>query len=320
MEQLDLFVLLKKLSSKEVKEFDAYLKRQSREGTIIRKLFKYLRKHHPQFATEKVSYLKLHQLLFPKKAFKQKIISNYLSDIHIALRKFLVEKHLEAHSYQNDYILLQIYRKYQLDHLFNKQLNSLKSTLEQAPQKDFWHFFKEMQLNQDHYFYMSTKRIVNRQSIQQAMCQLDDFYTAAKLKYSSEIYSGSRILDEAEPDISPIDESAFSDRSLYHQIYTLTLEMIQKQSTDSYYALKTLFLTQYTALCQDDQFTILTYLINFTSYVIKKGDDSFITESFELLKFGVERQHFIIDGVFDPNHFLNTVEAASRSKYFGWGQ
>ena len=82
--------------------------------------------------------------------------------------------------------------------------------------------------------------------------------------------------------------------------------------------MKERFFTQFEQLQAADRFVIISYLLNHTSYEIRRGKDEFIEASFDLIRFGVDREIFIIDGVFDAVHFLNAIEVSSRLQKYDW--
>ncbi len=317
MQQIDVVILLKQLSSKEIKGFHTYLKNRVRADSKALKLLAYLRKHHPHFDETKVNYEKVSKHL----SIQATLVSNTLSDIRIQLRKFLVEQYLEKVPFERDQILLQVYRDYRLSPLFDKQLKTMKKNLEKETPKDLWYDFKQLQLEHERYYYVDTKRWQRNLGIDKAMEYLDRFYAAAKWTYASELINRGRILSEPETPIRCMDETvamSFENETPYHRFYRTAFQLIQNRNTDLYFELKKTFIKEYTLLGKNDQFIILSYLLNHTSFEIRKGKDEFIKESFQLIKLGIQDQLFIINGIFDSNHFLNAIEVASNLQHFDW--
>ncbi len=321
MHNNDLLILLSKFSKKEMKEFDVFMKRRSSPTSAANKLLTFIRKQHPVFESTKCTVEKAHAFVFKKKTFKRTDILNAISDIRKELKKYLVYNHHEGFSYEHGFILLQLYKKYKLDKLFDKQLDAMRRELQQSSQKDMWSSLKEMQLAHEHYYHMSTKRRTERSELRKAMEQLDLFYAAAKLKYSSEWYNGFQILDEEEPDISflvEIEKADWEKTSLYHYCYKIALKMIRTREESLYRLLKGMFIDLVDQIKQEDQYVLITYLLNHTSYEIRKGKEAYEKESFELLQFGFKRQIFSINGKIDPVHFINMVEVSTNLKEFNW--
>ncbi len=317
MQQIDVVVLLKKLSSKEIKDFHTYLRNRVRKDSKALKLLAYLRRYHPQLDEAKVNFEKVSKHL----SIKPALVSNTLSDIRIQLRKFLTERYLETAPFEQDRILLQVYRDYRLSQLFDKQLKAMKKSLEKERPKDLWYDLKQMQLEHERYYYVGTTRWNSNVGIQNAMEYLDRFYAAAKLTYSSELVNRVQILDEAETTIRLKEETAlmsFDHESNYHRFYRMAFRLIQSRSTDLYFELKEVFTKEYILLSKNDQFIILSYLLNHASFETSKGKDEFVREFFSLSQFGIQDQIFIINGIFDPNHFLNAIEVASKLQHFDW--
>lgn len=315
----DLLILLSKLSKKEIKDFDLFMKRNFASTNVPNRLLSFLRKHYPNFNPDKVTFEKAHIFLFKSAPFNKTRIQNEISEIKKELRKYLVYKFQDDFAYEQDYILLQIYKKYNLDQQFARQLKSMNRDLDGAIQKDMWFWHKKMELAHEQYFHVNTERIKKRSSIYDALNYLDQFHVASKLRYSSEIYNGYQIIGEEEPNISflsEIEEQELPENSHYHYFYKLALQMIRDRDELIYFRLKELFWKEYNQINEKTRFVLITYLLNHTSHEVIKGKTAFEKESFELLKFGMTQQIFIINGILNPNHFLNAIEVAARLKHF----
>ena len=312
MLQLDVLEILQKMSPKEVKSFHGHLKNKWKDGRQALNLFAYLRKHHPKFDERKVSYAKATKYIgVVHDESGRKIILNALSDIRLELRDYLIEAHVKSDAYLKGQILLQVYGKYRLNRLFEKQLRSLEKGLKNETQKDLWYDFKEMQVAHERYFHVGTKQFKNRSSIYAAMNHLDRFYAAAKLTYASEIFNGMKILAEEESEIYLLPE-------IMEKSWEEALQMRQTGRTELYFLLKEQFVAHHKSLLKKHQFVIMSYLLNHTSKEVSRDREDFIAEHFELMRFGMDHQVFIIDGVLEPNHFLNAIEVAGRLEHFDW--
>lgn len=323
MHKNDLLILLQKLSQKEVKDFQIFLKRHFKADSIPMRLFQFLRNHHPVFSPNKVTYENAHNFLAPGKLFNKTLVINHLSDIRIKLREYLVEQYLKENPAQQDMILLQVYRQYQLDKHFIKKHNALNRALEKDKVMDMWFYLKKMILDHEQYSFKSTKSLNVRSSIYSVMDNLDRFYASAKLRYSSELFNGFQILDESEPDIlflSEIEESPLIQSSLYHHFYNLALKMLRDRDQSKYYQLKNDFFKNSKQISKEDQYILICYLLNYISYEVRKGKETFNEECFELFKFGFEKEIFIVPGILPPNLLLNAVEVAGHLGQAEWAK
>ncbi len=320
----DLLLLLSKLSLKEIKSFNAYLRKQFKEDSIPLRLFQFLRKHHPDFSSTKVNYEKAFAVLGSKQPFNKIMVLNNLSDIRIALRKYLVGQHLQKTPFQQDMILLQVYQENQLDKHFEKQHKDSSNALENTTQKDIWYWLKKMQLDHEKYFYVNTLRAKNRDLLYSAMHNLDHFYAAAKLRYSCELYNGYQVMNQQEPNIQflqEIESSNLWQNSEYHQFYLLALNMMRSRDESVFEQLKNEFFQNLNRVSEKDQLIILSYLMNHVSYLIRTDKQADLwSDYFDLVKLGYEKEIFTIDGILIPEHFLNTIELAGHLKEVEWAK
>ena len=83
--------------------------------------------------------------------------------------------------------------------------------------------------------------------------------------------------------------------------------------------LKKLFFKSFQQLHSDEQLIVISYLLNYTSAEMKKGNSYAYTQAFELFKFGIKHQIFIgEDGYLSPTKFTNIVVVGCRIKKFDW--
>ncbi len=321
MKENDVLIFLSKFSLKELKTFSAYLKKQYKPDSIPIRLLQFLKKYYPDFKHKNLNYECTHAFVIPDRIFNKKMILNSLSDLRLIIKKYMLEQHLKSSPVDKEMMMLEVYRKYQMDNHFEKQHRLISTLLEEQGQQDLWFWFNQLKLDHEQYFFVGTQRPLERWSIFNAMKSLDRFHAAAKLKYASEVYNGFNLLNESEPEVRFLDEildSAEYDDSGYHLFYKKVFLLVSTQSEDLYFELKILFFDKYNTLIRQDQFILITYLLNHTSAEIRRGKDNFINETFELIQFGVTHQLFIVDEVFNPDHFLNAVMVAIKVNEFDW--
>lgn len=321
MKENDVLVFMKSFSSEELKALAKYMKKRFQTDSIPMHLFRFLRKYYPDFEHRKLSYEYAHELLFPDTSYNKKMVLNTLSDLRLVIRDFLVNNYLDENPIEKDIILLRVYSQRQLDAHFEKQYKNIKKELAKKSQHNLWYWLNHVQVEHEKYFNIGTKRMIERGSIFQAMESLDQFYAAGKLRYASEIYSGYNLRNEEDPSVrflKDIESAGWCDDSTYHAFYKKILPLVRDRKTASYEDLKTYFYKHYQALHHRDQCVVISYLINYIAFEIRRGNDDFHFELFELMKFGLLHDLFIVDGVLPPDHYMNIVTVASRIGHFDW--
>ena len=90
---LNTFEILKTLQKEDLKNFDNFINspyHNSNKALIA--LYNSLRKFHPHYSAEKLSYEYLYKKLYPGKKFSERTIKNRLTEFAQLLRDFLVNE------------------------------------------------------------------------------------------------------------------------------------------------------------------------------------------------------------------------------------
>jgi hypothetical protein len=154
------------------------------------------------------------------------------------------------------------------------------------------------------------------------MRDLDNFYFAAKLQYSAELFSRSKILRD-KYDIALLDpiltilESHSDHHPIVHDLYLPILELTKTKSEKAYNHLKQFLkdTPQHDAL---ERQAILLYLINAVISRNIQGQKSAVEECFELYQLGINQSLFTVSGYFLPGTFANIINVGSYLKEFDW--
>lgn len=315
MNDTDLLILLKELSQKEVSNFSRYLKKQIETETIVFRLFQFIRKYHPDFPVEKLSYKKAQVYVFADQPIHAKAVSNAISKIKSHLEDYLIKQYLNNQKYERENILLQVYQGYQVTKLVKKQFRAMFKMLGQIKQKSHGFWLRSMFLNYAYYSDTGTDQRSPEASacINSSMNNLDYFYAGLKWKLSSEVYNGVQTSDDKKLEIllvSEIEKLKCYQNSDYHHFYRLAMRLNKEKEQAIYYQLKEDFFKNNQTIAVEDQFSILTYLLNYNASVVRKGAKDVGQENFELLKFGFEQGLFTFQGFLYSDHFLNMIGVA----------
>ena len=313
---------LSKLSKNEIKAFSKHLASIHTEKHVLFRLLEHIKKYHPSFDSKKMKSEEVFYKIYGAKPFNGKLLLTQVSKLRAELKRFLIWNHQEDFSYESNFILLKLYKKYGLKDEVEKQLAKMKKHNEEEKRKDLWYWQRKMRLAHEHYHYIATERINNSVvQIHEAMDSLDLFYAVAKLQYSSEYYNRENVFKQATPKIKFLEElnqTKWDNSFLLHHCYQLALSMIRERSESSFYALKKIVFEQSTDFHKNDRFALITYLLNHFSASIRQGNYSLVDQVFELYKYGIDDELFIVDGHFEYNHFENIINIACKLEAFEW--
>ncbi len=142
--------LLKALSDDELKRFEKFLD-SPYHNTIanVRKLFRELRKHAPEFSGESFSRENIWKCTFPGKEFNYGVLKNLLHELTVLCQKFLVAESVEVNKDLKEKLLIE--------QLIVRNAGNLSA----KKQREFWKKFnsgirpESNQSLQEYYFYAS---------------------------------------------------------------------------------------------------------------------------------------------------------------------
>ena len=313
---------LAKLSKSELRAFSKYLSNIYSNTHVLFRLLEQIRKQYPSFEPKKMEAEQIFLKVYPGKPFNNKLLLTEVSKLRNELKRFLIWKYQDDFEYESDYILLQLYKRYGLNEHVEKKLIDMKRINEEQPEKDLWHWQRKMQLEHEHYYYISNRRISNKAvQIHKAMNDLDSFYALAKLQYSAEYFNRKNLLQEKISEL-PLNENIhkieWDSSFLLHHSYQLALSMIKDRDEASFQSLKTIMTEQIECFHESDRLIFISYLVNHMADGLKKGNLDLIAPAFEWYQQGIKYEVFLKDGYFEYTHFENIFNIASALKAYNW--
>ncbi len=323
MQQNKVVRILAKLPEKEIKVFGKYLSNIYSPGSVLYRLLEHIRKYHPECTAKQLGAEQIFSKIYPREIFDKKRLLNQFSLLKKELKRFLIWYHQEDFSYESNIILLQLYKRYQLNDHVEKQLLDMCKKLEESPEKDMWYWQQKMQLAHEDYHYIANNRIRPSPSpLKEAMKQLDNFYAIAKLRYSVEYYNQEQVLNP-EPEIPVFLQEIHemekeTSSSVVHHAYQLALLLIRERSEVAFEQLKDVLLAYSEQFSEDDQLILNTYLFNHISAGLKKGKFELVEPAFRLFQQGIKQRLFVKDGYFEGSHFDNIINVGCALKEFDW--
>lgn len=130
MQDSKLIEVLKVFSAKEWKDFEKFVNSPYfSTGRDVTGLYNILKKHHPEFTSDKLDKEKVFSSLFPGEAFNEKKLKNITSDFTGMAEQFLVNEALALNDELFDETLASVYKDKKSDKLFLRTLNSLEKKL-----------------------------------------------------------------------------------------------------------------------------------------------------------------------------------------------
>lgn len=309
------------LSSQELKRFGSFLRKVYGGREPLIKLFDVLRKYHPDFDSPQLEHAILFRKIMPDKVFHEKRIFNEMSALRSVIEQFMIEEYLQENEHSRNVLLLQAYKKHQLDDLFFSRLKKMKKAMDKQAETPY-NWLEKMKLAEAYYYHPSTKRITDEApEFHQAMTHLDQFYAITKLQYACEAQNRQNVLQDSPKEIWLLEEIKSLqkfDNSPCFRCYALAHSLLADRADQTYRELKAYFQANFRKLASKDCLIIFSYLMNHVSYSVKKGIRAYDRESIDFYRFGLDHEILIIDGYFDIASFENIVAVFCTDKQYKW--
>ncbi len=327
--------LLKSLSSEEIRAFNRnYIKTAKGQ---IQKIFAFCRKYYPDFTHEKFNLTECVE----RTGLSSNRINSLLSELTKLLENYLVRKELEIEDNQmlRQQLLLEAYKKRNMDDYFLKSVEATKKILVGYPAKDIDYQYNVYLLNKIIYQYIDDKKsTIATEALVAMVNSLETFCMSSILKYQCLLTNLNDILPTTISFLSPksilhiINENKYCQSNvLVNTYYELFLSLNKKTEELEHidvellkvkemyiYAKKYIYLFK-----QGEQMNILIWLINICikryQYYQDK-EQNFLKLVLEIYKIGLNQNICIINGQLEQAHFANIFTIAMLLKEYQWAK
>jgi len=316
--------LISTLSKKEIKSFDKYLKGLYSDRIQVIELFNSIYQH---LYTDEIKPETLFEELTNNESYSTKQLSRILAALNCILEEFLRWQKInnKAINFGKNKLMLEVLKERNLDTRFFKTLETGLEKIQASPQ-DMWTPLHLLQLHHLAFFTIKTdKNTLKKNDLIAALQRLDQFFLAAKLKYSSELQNRINIYAAQEKDnwllaylMETQKEKLVANE--FTAIYTLVIQLLSEKKDLHYKALKTKYLEVLETVHPRELLVIVTHLFNFIALRFRKGDYRYLEDYLELYTLSLDKGILQIDGYLDTNYFLNTVNVTCRLKKFEWSK
>ena len=248
---------------------------------------------------------------------------NAFADLKKWLLEFLTIQEIRNNTTEAKLLGLEALHKRRLFDVYYQKSKQLIIELDKQQDPNLWDLFWKVRLSHINYFNIPIDRLQDYKADMMALLHdLDNFYMSAKLKYSAELYNRLNVLNEDYASIllQPILDlltKEYKFDPIVKDIYWAMYQLTKEHSMDAYLKLKK-FLVEKPHHDLFEKSAIVLYLLNFATGRLRKGDETFIQETFELFQLGIKQSLFTTSGYFLTYTFLNIVNTACRLEKYEW--
>ena len=314
------FLLLAVLSRDELEELRVFLRMPSvRGGGAMHSFLDFCVGLHPAYPEEAVQKEAVHEVLFPDQPYKEKRIRSLFSDLSIRIRDFLAWKAFEREQALPRVLLVrELRRRGLVDHAHKEGRRFLQDAFSGlGARADLYRFQIRDLLFQD-----DDSR---EELLFGAHGDLDRYFVLSKLRLTALVLSRRGFLSGLQPELLAfLDEvkryAAEGGAGDLPRIYHLLLPLLEGAFDEVVFRkVKGAFLESVPELAPEDRRVLYQCLINIALRVINEGGTSFVRESWELYKAGLENGLvFTAEGELSDVTFTNIAVNGANLGEFEW--
>ncbi|QQS30800.1 MAG: hypothetical protein IPM47_07700 [Sphingobacteriales bacterium] len=250
------------------------------------------------------------------------------SDLVIQAEAFIAYQTYKADIYNQPIYLLEGLSQKKLKPLYNSVLSYTQAGQNQMPHQNAEYFYAQYKLAlMRHDLKQGIGREGNWELLTTALERLDEYYIAEKLKYYCNWLNYQKVLQSAQERefrflpqlIGYLNELPDTQLPPLIAVYlSIIATLTQSDSQEHYQHLKSLLQQHASLFPHNEAWTMYGYAQNYCIRQINTGNNSYLTELFELYQNALEKELIFTDGQLSPWHYKNIVVVGLRLKSYQW--
>ena len=327
MKETKLFHSLDALNVYELNRFNKYIQspyfnRNERYNRFFELLEPALRREENAPSKESVW-----AALYPGKAYDDRKMRKFTSDLLKLLEAFLAQERYEANPLHQANYLLDAVASKKIDALYRSSVRAARRLSEMHLDRDASYYYFQYEFERGIYsigdYEINRSEISNVENIAE---NLDKFYLAEKLRYYCTVLSRQSVIRHEynmlliNEIIRHVEEHDYADVppiTIYYQI----LRMYQEPDVRSHYdGLRSLIREHILTFPELEAKEIIDSALNYSIRQINRGKREFLREVFGLYQESLDKELLYINGELSPWAYKNIVITALRLKEFEWAE
>ncbi len=271
------------------------------------------------------------QKIFPTKPYNDTSLRKLNSDFLKLIEQFLVQQQFDINPLHKANYLLKALSARKLEKLYKSSIASARRLSEQQLERTASYYYYQYQIEKN-LFSLETefekKAKGKSDSILDNLSHIGDnldiFYLTEKIRYYNTFISWRNVtsmekevfpIENITSEIVKLDYGAFPPLAIYYQIYLVYTFPNEESNFSKLKELLNNFLDIFPLSEASD---IYQAALNYCVGKINKGNQNYLTELFELFKYGLESRILLKDESIDPAVFRNICFTSLRLKKFDW--
>lgn len=293
-----------------------------REDVIA--LFEYLTSNDRLNNEKHLRKERIFSKLFPTETYDDSRLRQTMHFFLKAVEEYLIYQELREDQVRAKMALASVYRKRKLDKAFQKTMKNAADLQENATFRNEHFLRNEYLLQQEQYTYLENQRRNIPMNLQEVSDALDKTYCADKLRQSCLILSHQKVyktnykvglLKEVLKYVEEEKLLEFPAISIYYYIY---MSFTDIKNEEHFKQLRLAINSTGKVFPKNEIRDIYLMAINYCIGKVNAGNRSFVRDSFELYKQGIEQEILIENNSISRWTFLNVQRTAFSLKEMDW--
>ncbi len=331
MHNSKLLLLFKSLDKPKLKKLTDFSKNPYfNTNDKVSLLIKYIIKYAPDFEHDALSKAKCFKSIFPKEKFNDSKLRKVMSRTFKLVEQFILYQEIEQKEHLQEAILTQYYRVHNIDSLFGQKAKSWEQKNESLRIEEQYFQQYELAYEQSNILSKQVLKKINKQDkidyynkLYETIQSLQHFFFFRILYLYSTLQVYAFSINIATPKeeiltlIEQIDENILKEHPFILFYYKTLLMLIHEDNDEHYQHLRQL-LGNYKFEEKDKFFIVQLYktLELYCVRKIKRGEDEYYKELFELYMYELAHNLTFIEGDFMPVKYRNIVTAGLKVNQF----
>lgn len=334
MQNIKLFLILKSLSTAEIKELGKFISSpfHNTNKTLL-KFFNLLKKKHPEFTSRTLEMEYLYKKLFPSKAYNSGVMRNLVSEMIRITEGYLAFTDFRNNKYDYSIHLLNQLKTRNIGKLFEKEFNEAYNNLNSTVIRDEDYYYNKFFLeSMQREFYQYKLQVGKRKTINEKLpSEIDnlkysffitlmkEFFLIYNIQFQYNIKYRYKFLEEIMNHISKEDE--YKNVPLLYILYIFLSVLIEGKNKHLLPQLKEMIDNNREKMSHDDYKNFYLELLNYYKGKQFEGDKNAGRKSFELNNEMLEKNIYIQPGeILSAHNYVNICASAVRIRELDWAE
>lgn len=311
--------LFKALSESEAREFGNYLTTSYQKSGSVYKLYRHLRRYHPDLTNERLERKSVERRLFKEKADPERTLFDSTSRLTAKLKSFITIKELEKQEVYENFLYLEALKSRKLDDLFFKKADSLQKKWDDDSIPGIEHFHNQYKLKILIFSHPNISNLKSMVEVDNIIKLLNQYFATSKMYYTLIAQINDKDKNSSKYKISELinnfNKAIFINNTKVNLIYNFLLAY-QSNNISFYNKVKSSFFEFFHLFTKSEKHDMVDFLNDF--FYSKRNEVDVNIQLFEIVKFALREDLLLEDGFMSSQSFLNCISIAKVNGSIDW--